>query len=451
MPTQPGRPAGMLAFSLVWAGQIVSVLATNMTGFAITIWVYERTHSATALGLAQVFFITPYLLVTPLVGIMVDRYNRKMMMMLSDLGAGLATVGLLVLQSQGRLEIWHLYAANLMTGTFNSFQWPAYSAAISTMVPKEQLGRANGMMSLVEIGPGVIAPLLAGALLPFIHLTGILLIDVTTFVTAVAFLLAVRIPQPPVTEAGREGRGGILKEALYGFRYIFARPSLLGLQLVFMTGNLMAGLAYTVLAPMILARTSNNGVIFGTVQSVGAIGGVIGGIAMGAWGGFRRRVHGVLIGWALSSLLGQVVIGLGRGPWLWIPGAFIAYFFVPLVDGSNQAIWQSKVAPDVQGRVFAARRLIAWLTTPISPLIAGPLADFVLEPGMREGGGLTGAFGWLVGTGPGAGMALLIIVTGLLAMTVGVSGYLFPAVRNAEDILPDHDAALATATPAAVS
>ena len=441
----------MLAFTFVWLGQIVSVIATNMTGFAITIWVYERTHSATALGLAQVFFITPYLLVTPLVGIMVDRYNRKMMMMLSDLGAGLATVGLLVLQSQGRLEIWHLYAANLMTGTFNSFQWPAYSAAISTMVPKEQLGRANGMMSLVEIGPGVIAPLLAGALLPFIHLTGILLIDVTTFVSAIAVLLAVHVPQPPVTEAGREGRGGILKEALYGFRYIFARPSLLGLQLVFMTGNLMAGLAYTVLAPMILARTSNNGVIFGTVQSVGAIGGVIGGIAMGAWGGFRRRVHGVLIGWALSSLLGQVVIGLGRGPWLWIPGAFIAYFFVPLIDGSNQAIWQSKVAPDVQGRVFAARRLIAWLTTPISPLIAGPLADFVLEPGMREGGGLTGAFGWLVGTGPGAGMALLIIVTGLLAMTVGVSGYLFPAVRNAEDILPDHDAALATATPAAVS
>jgi hypothetical protein len=307
------------------------------------------------------------------------------------------------------------------------------------------------MMSLVEIGPGVVAPLLAGALLPFIHLTGILLIDVITFVSAIAVLLAVHVPQPPVTEAGREGRGGILKEALYGFRYIFARPSLLGLQLVFMTGNLMAGLAYTVLAPMILARTSNNGVIFGTVQSVGAIGGVIGGIAMGAWGGFKRRVHGVLIGWALSSLLGQVVIGLGRGPWLWIPGAFIAYFFVPLIDGSNQAIWQSKVAPDVQGRVFAARRLIAWLTTPISPLIAGPLADFVLEPGMREGGGLTGAFGWLVGTGPGAGMALLIIVTGLLAMTVGVSGYLFSAVRNAEDILPDHDAALATATPAAVS
>jgi len=441
----------MLAFTFVWLGQIVSVIATNMTGFAITIWVYERTHSATALGLAQVFFITPYLLVTPLVGIMVDRYNRKMMMMLSDLGAGLATVGLLVLQSQGRLEIWHLYAANLMTGTFNSFQWPAYSAAISTMVPKEQLGRANGMMSLVEIGPGVIAPLLAGALLPFIHLTGIMLIDVITFVSAIAVLLAVHVPQPPVTEAGREGRGGILKEALYGFRYIFARPSLLGLQLVFMTGNLMAGLAYTVLAPMILARTSNNGVIFGTVQSVGAIGGVIGGIAMGAWGGFKRRVHGVLIGWALSSLLGQVVIGLGRGPWLWIPGAFIAYFFVPLIDGSNQSIWQSKVAPDVQGRVFAARRLIAWLTTPVSPLIAGPLADFVLEPGMREGGGLTGAFGWLVGTGPGAGMALLIIVTGLLAMTVGVSGYLFPAVRNAEDILPDHDAALATATPAAVS
>ena len=440
----------MLAFTFVWLGQIVSVIATNMTGFAITIWVYEKTRSATALGLAQVFFITPYLLVTPLVGILVDRYNRRMMMMLSDLGAGLATVGLLVLQSQGRLEIWHLYAANLVTGTFNSFQWPAYSAAISTMVPKEQLGRANGMMSLVEIGPGVIAPLLAGALLPFIHLTGILLIDVTTFVTAVAVLLAVRIPQPPVTEAGRQGQGGILKEALYGFRYIFARPSLLGLQLVFMLGNLMSGIAFTLLAPMVLARTDNNELAFGSVQSAAAFGGIVGGLVMTAWGGFKRRVHGVLLGWALFSVV-QVIFGFGRGLGLWLPSIFMLGALIPLIDGSNQAIWQSKVAPDVQGRVFSVRRLIAGITQPVSPLIAGPLADFVLEPAMRGGGGLAGALGWLVGTGPGAGMSLIFIFTGLLATLIGAGGYVFPAVRNAEDILPDHDAGPATAAPAAAN
>ncbi len=441
MQNSTRRPSGILGFTLVWLGQIVSVLATNMTGFGITIWVFEKTHSATALSLAQVFFITPFLIVSPFAGAMVDRYNRKLMMMLSDLGAGLATVGLLVLQSQGRLEVWHLYAANLIMGTFNAFQWPAYSAAISTMVSKEHYGRANGMMSLVEMGPGILSPLLAGALLPVIGLTGIMLIDGITFVLAIGALLAVHVPQPLRTEEGRKAQGNILKEAVYGFRYIFARPSLLGLQLVFLGGNLFIGLALAVFAPMILARTGSDERVFGLVQSVGAVGGILGGVAMSTWGGFRRRVHGVLLGWILASTLGGILLGLGRDLWLWAPGAFMGFFFVPIINGSNQAIWQAKVAPDLQGRVFAARRLIAWITNPLTPLIAGPLADFVLEPGMRNGGSLTSVFGWLVGIGPGAGMALLFILSSLLAMSVGLIGYAVRVVRDAEDILPDHDAA----------
>ncbi len=449
MQTQTTRPTGMFAFTLVWLGQIVSVLATNMTQFGFTIWVYEKTGSATALGLMQVFFITPFLIISPFAGVMVDRHNRKLMMMVSDLGAGLATVGLLVLQAMGLLQLWHLYAFSVIAGLGNAFQWPAYSAAISTMVSKEQYGRANGMMSLIEMGPGVIAPLLAGALLPLIGLTGIMLIDVITFVSAIGVLLVVHVPQPARTQEGEKGQGSIWKEAAYGFRYIFARPSLLGLQLVFFCGNLFAGIAFTVFAPMILARTGNNSVIFGTVQSVGAVGGVIGGVIMSAWGGFKRRVHGVLLGWILSSLFGMVVLGVGRSLPLWIPGMVLATIFVPLVNGSNQAIWQAKVAPDLQGRVFSARRLIAWFTNPITPLIAGPLADFVLEPAMRPGGALTGVFGGLVGIGPGAGMALIIIFSGLGGALIGLAGYLFPAVRNAEDILPDHDTAPAAVTAAA--
>ena len=441
----------MLAFTVVWLGQIISVLATNMTQFGLTIWVYEKTGSATALGLMQVFFLAPFLLMSPIAGVMVDRYNRKWMMMVSDLAAGLATTALVVLQALGLLQVWHLYIAAVISGLGNCFQWPAYSAAISTMVSKGQLGRANGMWSLIEVGPGVFAPLLAGALLPFIGLTGLMLIDVTTFVLAIGMLLAVHIPQPPVTAEGRQGRGSVGAEALYGFRYIFARPSLLGLQLVFFTGNLMANLAFTVLAPMVLARTGNDEFSLGSVQSAGAIGGIIGGVIMSAWGGPKRRVHGVLMGWALSSLLGHVLLGLGRGLPLWLPASFIGGAFVPLINGSNQSIWQAKVAPDVQGRVFSARRLIAWFTGPIAPLIAGPLADFVLEPGMKAGGGLAAAFGWLVGTGPGAGMALLIVFTGLLASLAGLGGYLFPAVREAETILSDHDAVSAkeaASTPA---
>ncbi|MBL8051426.1 MAG: MFS transporter, partial [Anaerolineales bacterium] len=424
--TSTKKPSGMFGFTIVWIGQIVSVLASMMTQFALTIWMFQETGSATALGLMQVFFITPFLIISPIAGVMIDRHNRKLMMMVSDLAAGLGTVLILVFQAMGILEFWHLYVAAVINGLGNAFQWPAYSAAISTMVPKEQYGRANGMMSLIEAGPGVIAPLLAGALLPFIALTGILFIDVFTFLFAIGALMLVHIPQPERTEEGTQDRGSIWKEAAYGFKYIFARPSLLGLQLIFFAGNLFAGISFTLLAPMILSKTANNELIFGTVQSAGAIAAVIGGVIMSAWGGFKRRVHGVLLGWIISGA-GIAVLGLVGGVPVWILGVALSAIVIPLVNGSNQAIWQSKVAPDVQGRVFSARRLIAWFTNPISPIIAGTLADFVLEPQMRASTTLSQTFGWLVGTGEGAGMALIIFFCGLFSMLVGVAGYFVPA------------------------
>lgn len=427
------RPTGMLGFSIVWLGQIVSVLATGMTSFVLSIWVFQKTGSATALALVQVFFITPYILITPFAGVMVDRHNRKLMMMVSDLAAGSATVAILVLQALGGLEVWQLYAAAVVSGLGNAFQWPAYSATITTMLPKEQYGRANGMMSLVESGPQVVAPLLAGALLPLIGFTGILSIDVATFVFAIGALALVFIPQPKQSDEGAQARGNILQEAAFGFRYIFARPSLLGLQLIFFCGNFFGGIAYAVLTPMILSRTHNDSVSLGLVMSAGAIGAVVGGVAMSAWGGFKRRVHGVLAGWAVSSLF-SVFLGVGTTVPLWVAAITLSGLLNPLINGSNQAIWQSKVAPDVQGRVFSARTIIAWLTNPISPLIGGLLADYVLEPSLRDTG-----LGPFVPPGPGAGMALLIVIGNLAALLSGLSGYFVPAIRNAEDILPDHD------------
>ncbi len=446
METHSKRPAGMFAFLIIWLGQIVSVLASGMSQFALTIFMYEKTNSATALGLMQVFYITPFLLISPFAGVMVDRYNRKWMMMISDLGAGLATLGILGVLYFDVWQFWHMYVASVIFGLGNAFQWPAYSAAISTMVSKEQLGRANGLMSLMEAGPGVLAPILAGALLPIIRLTGILFLDVATFLIAIGALLAVHVPQPPRTQEGMQAGGGMLKQAAYGFQYIFARPSLLGLQLIFFAGNLFAGIGFTVFAPMILARSGSNSLMLGTVQSAGAIASVVGGVLMSAWGGFKRRVHGVLLGWIISGL-GMAVIGLAGGLPIWITGVAITSLVGPLVNASNQAIWQSKVAPDLQGRVFSARRLIAWFTNPISPIIGGTLADFWLEPAARAGTGLPAAFAWLVGQGAGAGMGLLIVFCGAAAALVGMAGYLVPPIRHAETLLPDHEA-LPAAEPA---
>jgi MFS family permease len=439
METHGKKTTGMKAFIVIWLGQLISVLASSMTGFALSIWMYQQTESATAMGLVQVCFITPFLIMSPFAGVMVDRYNRKLMMMVSDFTAVLATALILILHLSGNLQFWHLYIAAVLNGIGNTFQWPAYSAAVGTMVAKEQLGRVNGMMSLVEAGPGVVAPLLAGMLLPVIGLTGILTIDIVTFFLAIGALLVIFVPQPQRTEEGQKAQGNMLKEAAFGFRYIFARPSLLGLQMLFFAGNLFSGVAFTVMAPMILARTNQNALMFGTVQTAGAIGAVVGGIAMSAWGGFKRRIHGVLASWIWFGLFSACLVGTGFGLPVWVAGAALGELAIPLMNGSNQAIWQAKVAPDLQGRVFSSRRLIAWFTNPVSPIIGGTMADFVLEPAMRAGGFLPDTFGWLVGTGPGSGMGLLMLICGVLISLVGVAGYFIPVIRKAEELLPDHE------------
>jgi len=433
------RPSGLFGFTVVSLGQFVSLLGTGMTRFALTYWAWEVTGQATALAMVAFFSFAPAVVFSPIAGVIVDRVSRKAVMITSDLAAGLSTVVILILHLTGHLQIWHLYAAGFFAATFESFQFPAYSAAITTMVDKKHYARANAMLGLAASASGIIAPMFAGLFFAVLGIDGLMGIDIATFLVAVGALLLVAIPNPEETDVGRASRGGLLSESLFGLRTILRNRSLRGLQSVFFALNFVATFGFTVLAAMILARTGSDKVILGTVQAAFGVGGVVGGVIMSTWGGPKRRVHGVLLGMVGASLLGHVVLGLGRGPLMWSIGAFFAMLFIPVINGSNQAIWQAKVSPDIQGKVFAARRMIAQISAPLAMLVAGPLADHVFEPGMTAGGVLARAFGPLVGTGPGAGMGLMFVFAGLLAACIGLGGYLFPAIRNAEDLLLDHD------------
>jgi MFS family permease len=429
----------MRGFTIVCGGQAISLLGTAMTNFGLTLWAYEVTGQATPLALIGLSFSVPLLVLSPFVGVLVDRGNRKLMMMLSDMAAAFTTMVVLILHATGNLQIWHLYITAVISGTFQGFQWPAYSAAISTMLPKDQYARANGMLGLVGSGSGIIAPMLAGTLIGPIGLGGLFIIDIVSAVLAIGSLAFVHIPQPASSEVEGDEQDNFFKEAAFGLRYILNRPSLLGLQSLFMAGNLFFNLSFVLLSPMILGRTGNDEIILGSVRSAGAIGGLVGGLLMTAWGGPKRRVKGVLLGWLGVGLLGQITIGLGQSLPLWAIGAFIAHVFSVVIDSSNQAIWQAKVAPGLQGRVFSMRRFIAFLIAPIGNVLAGPLADRVLEPAMAEGGQLVSHFSWMVGTGTGAGMALIFVFGGLLVGLSGLVGTLIPTIRNVENILPDYD------------
>jgi predicted MFS family arabinose efflux permease len=358
-------------------------------------------------------------------------------MMISDLAAIVSTTVVFLLFWSGNLQIWHLYLTGAFSGAFGAFQFPAYSAAVTTMVSKEQYGRASGMLSTAQFASNIFAPVMAAIFLGIIGIAGILAIDMFTFLIAIGALLAVHVPQPVITQEGQKSKGSLWKESVYGFRYIRERPSLLALLLVFFCVNLVAPFAFTLLSPMLLARTGNDAAALGIVQSAIGVGGLVGGVVLSIWGGPKRKIHGILAGLILVTL-GMMLIGLGRSPLIWALIAFFMIFFVPIINGSSQAIWQTKVAPDVQGRVFAARGMIAQIGAPVAMLLAGPLADHIFEPAMMSGGSWVPLFGWLIGSGPGAGMALMFVISGALGILVGFGGYAIPIVRNVEDILPDH-------------
>ena len=437
------RPQGMTAFTIVWFGQVVSLVGTAMTGFALTLWAYRTTGLATALSMVAFFNFAPMIVMSPIAGVLVDRWNRKWTMALSDLAAALATLTILLLFLTGHLQLWHLYVTGVLSAAFGTFQWPAYSAAISMMVPKAQYQRASGMISMAESGSGIAAPILAGALvgiLGFGKLWVIFVIDLATFLVALGALIIVAIPNPPRVES--DHAESLFRQSMFGFRYIWQHRPLFDLQMVFFASNLIASLCITILPALILARTGNNATMLGYTESAAAIGGVAGGALLTVWGGPKRKVNGVLLGMVLTSLFGTLVIGLGRSLPVWITGSFLTMVVLTVLNGSNQAIWQSKVPPALQGRVFSVRRLIAQVAVPIAMLASGPLADKVFGPAMMPAGSLARLFGWLSGTGPGAGISLMFVWGGLAGAVVGLVGYLIPNIRNVEQLIADHDVAI---------
>lgn len=420
----------MPTFTLLWLGQLLSFFGTTMTRFGLTIWAYQQTGQATTLALLSFFNSGAYVLFSPLAGLVVDRWPRKWVIALADFGAGLVTAGLLALYLTGQLEIWHLYLGGVLTNALGAFQEPAFSASVSLIVPRSQLTRANGMLTLADDGARMFAPLLGGALLAPLGVNGILSIDILTCLLAVGIVLAVRIPNPPAAAAS-QSRG--LSDLAFGFRYIARHPGLAGILSIFTGINLLAAVTYFGILPaMILARSGGDAAALGVVQALLGIGGVVGGALLSLWGGPKNRVRGFLLAGAVSFLLGDLLFAVGRSLPVWIMAALASAVFIPFIISLYQAIWQTRVPAEVQGRVFATKNMLQVSSMPLGYLLAGYLADQVFEPALAPGGALVDAFGWLVGTGAGAGMGLMFALTCGLGVLLCLSGLMIPAVREVD-------------------
>ena len=424
---------GFRVFLLIWTGQFVSLIGSGLTGFALSVWIYQKTGSVTNLSFVILSLTVPGIVMSPIAGILVDKWNRRTAMIVSDSGAAVSTLAIALLLYSQQLELWHIYIALAVSSTFGSFQWPAYSAATTLLVPKKHLGRAAGMVQTAEAVASIASPAIAGALLVTINIWGVIFMDFATFLFALTTLLFVRVPNaPPAPES--EEKISFLNQITFGMKYIASRHGLLGLLLFFALVNFIGGFTNVLFTPLILSFASP--AILGSILSVGGVGMLIGGLVMSAWGGPHKKVTGI-IGFSILSGLALALGGVRANTLLITAAIFVVFFTLPLTNGCSQAIWQVKTAPAVQGRVFSVRRMIAMSMMPLSIITAGPLADSVFEPLMAVNGPLSQSVGTLIGTGPGRGIGLMVIIAGILTIILSIITYLYPRIRYLEDELLD--------------
>lgn len=435
--TAKNSSQSMRTFFIIWAGQLVSIIGSGLTGFGLAVWIYEQTGQATPFALTVMFGNLPQVLLSPFAGALVDRWNRRLVMIVADTGSALITLVFFLLLAFGQLAIWQIYLGVILSSVLASFQEPAYTASITMLVPKKDLPRANGLMQMGQALQMLIAPVLAGVLFVSIGLRGIILIDVVTFLFAVGALLLVHIPQPKRDSQmdSAQSSGSLWREAAFGWHYLRARQGLFGLLIFFALVNFFLNFSAVLLGPMILSFGTAAGL--GTAQTMGGVGMLIGSIAMSAWGGPKRRIPAV-IGFLFLASCGLFIAGLQSSVWVIAVGMFLLMFSVPFGSGLSQAIFQTKVEPAVQGRVFSIRTMISRSMMPIAFLLAGPLADQVFEPLLREGGALASTWiGTLVGVGPGRGIGALYLASAVVLWVASGLAWANPHIRHVETDLPD--------------
>jgi DHA3 family macrolide efflux protein-like MFS transporter len=410
-------------FFTIWIGQAFSLVGSALVQFALVWWMTSQTGSATVLATATLFALLPQVLLGPFAGALVDRWNRRWIMILADGGIALATGVLIFLFATNQIQVWHIYAAMLVRSLGGAFHGPAMTASTSLMVPKTFLTRLAGFNQTLSGLITIFAPPLGALLLGLLPMQGVLAVDIVTAALAILPLLVFAIPNPPRQEAQANGtaqKTGYWQDLAQGFRYVAKWPGLLGVILMAMLLNFLLVPASS-FQPLVVTKIFNKGVVeLGWAETVFGVGMIAGGLLLGAWGGFKRKILTSLMG-ILGISLGVILIGIAPADmfFLMLAANFILGVAQVLANGPLGAIFQSSIDHDMQGRVFSLINAGATAMMPLSLLIAGPVSD------------------WL-------GLRVWYLVGGGLCIVVVLVGVSIPAILNIEE---QHSAASSSADP----
>ena len=401
----------MAPFFTIWSGQAISLFGSQLVQFSLIWYLTETTGSATVLATATMVGLLPQVFLGPIAGALVDRWSRRVMMILADALVAIATLGLAIVFWMEIVQVWYIYLALFIRAAAGGFHWAAMQASTSLMVPKENLSRIQGINQVLNGALNIGSAPLAALLLGLLPMQGILAIDVSTALIAILPLCFIPVPQPRTTskENLQGGKTSVWVDLKAGFKYVWSWPGLLMVMVVAMLINLLTAPAFS-LIPILVNKYFGGGAMqLAWMETAAGLGIVVGGLLLGAWGGFRRRVVTLLVG---LIFFGGGMLALGLVPatafYTAVVITFLIGFSIALVDGPLVALVQAIVSPEMQGRIFSLVISSAKAMTPLGLAFAGPIAD---------------AFG----------VQLWYIAGGLMTLLLGIAAFFVSPVVNIED------------------
>lgn len=423
-----------MKFILLWLAELIENVGTGLAHFALGVWVYQRTGSATQFSVIIMMVMIPTIIIAPVAGALVDRWDKRWTLIISKICGGVTILLLALLFAVERAEVWQVYVAVAVSTVFTATAWIAFLASVTSVVPKEQLGRASGMLQTGNAISRIAAPAVAGALLTYITALDMLYVNIAAFVISLALVVPTRIPAPPPSEEEAAEKKSILRDSIQGWKYIRERLGLVALLAFTVFVNFVKGLILVLFPPLVLSVSTPQ--VLGYVMSIGGVGMLLGSILISVWGATRYLMQVVLFFVLLQGLV-LCMGGFQPSAVLASVACFVYMFSFPIINGCSHTIWQNKVRPDIQGRAFALKNMLALASAPLGFLVAGVSAEKVFEPLLAPGGMLAGSVGQVIGVGAGRGIGLLFIVAGILTVVSVIVAYMYPPLRLVESQLPD--------------
>ena len=423
----------MKKFTTIWLGQLVSILGTGMTRFALIVYVFQETTSVISTVLVSVFSLVPFIIASLFSGPIIDRYSRKWIMIFSDLSAGLCTLLLFVFFMQNNLSFAMVLLCQMIAGAAEAFQVPAYTASISTLITKKNYNKANSMRSFSSYASKLLAPILAGFLYSIAGLEVIFIIDFLTFLVGVFALLLVSFPKGKPLEKTYT-KQGFLQAYKESFAQIKKVDGLLHLMVVFLIINLLSGITYFGILPAFVMTKTGDNLIFGWVEFFLGFGGILGSLLVFLLPVPKKKTRVLFLALLFSFLLGDLAFAILDSHISWYFAAALTSICVVVIMANETNIWQSKIASSLQGRIFTVKYTINLISLPIGYLIGGVLAEYMFEPIFAAENVLSQFFFPIVERGAGSGMAFMFLLTSIFGILLSIYGLFSSNIRSLDII-----------------